>query len=98
VTVDSYIQALKAAFILYKAERFDVKGRQLLKSLEKYYVIDLGFRNLLLGERSRDYGHIIENIVYFELLRRGYQVYIGKVGTLEVDFIAEKKVKKYITR
>lgn len=94
VTVDSYIQALKDAFILYKAERFDVKGRQLLKSLEKYYVIDLGFRNLLLGERSRDYGHIIENVVYFELLRRGYQVYIGKVGTLEVDFIAEKKGEK----
>lgn len=94
VTVDSYIQAFKDAFLLYEAQRYDVKGRQYLKSLEKYYVVDLGLRSLLLGERTRDLGHLLENIVYLELIRRGYQVSIGKVGTLEVDFIAEKGGEK----
>ena len=90
-TVESYIQALKDAFILYEAGRYDIKGRQFLKSLEKYYVVDVGLRSLIMGERTRDLGHILENLVYLELIRRGYQVYIGKVGNLEVDFIAEKK-------
>lgn len=90
VTVDGYIQALKDAFILYEAGRYDVKGKQYLKSLEKYYLVDMGLRSLLLGERTMDVGHILENIVYLELKRRGYQVSIGKVGTLEVDFIAQK--------
>lgn len=94
VTVDSYIQALKDAFILYEADRYDIKGRQYLKSLEKYYVVDIGLRSLLLGERTRDLGHILENIVYLELKRRGYRVNIGKVGDLEVDFIAEKDGQK----
>ncbi len=93
-TVDSYIQSLKDAFILYEADRYDIKGRQLLKSLEKYYVVDVGFRSLILGERTRDLGHILENIVYLELIRRGCQVYIGKIGNLEVDFIAEKNGEK----
>lgn len=94
VTVDNYIQALKDAFLLYGAERYDVKGRQYLKSLEKYYVVDLGLRSLLLGERTRDLGHLLENIIYLELIRRGYRVSIGKVGTLEVDFIAERSGEK----
>lgn len=89
VTVDGYIQALKDAFILYEVGRYDIKGRQYLKSLEKYYLVDIGLRNLILGERSMDVGHIIENIIYLELNRRGYKVSIGKVGTLEVDFIAQ---------
>ena len=93
-TVESYIQALKDALILYEAGRYDIKGRQFLKSLEKYYVVDVGLRSLILGERTRDMGHILENLVYLELIRRGYQVYIGKVGNLEVDFIAEKNGEK----
>ena len=94
VTLDGYIQALKDAYILYKADRYDIKGKQHLKSLEKYYVVDTGFRSLLLGERVRDLGHVLENIVYLELLRRGFRVSIGKVGALEVDFIAEKNGEK----
>lgn len=88
-TVASYVQALKDAFILYQANRYDVKGKQHLKSLEKYYVADIGLRTLLLGEKSSDIGHILENIVYLELLRRGYTVNIGKVENLEIDFIAQ---------
>lgn len=87
-TVDTYINALKDAFILYEAGRYDIKGRQHLRSLEKYYIVDISLRNLLLGKRTMDIGHILENIVYLELKRRGYDVYIGKIGTLEVDFIA----------
>lgn len=89
VTVESYIDALMKAFILYKADRYDVRGKQYLKSLEKYYLVDIGFRHLLLGERNTDVGPILENIVYLELLRRGYTVHIGKVGDKEVDFIAQ---------
>ena len=87
-TVYNYINALKDAFILYEAGRYDIKGRQHLRSLEKYYIVDISLRNLLLGKRAMDVGHILENIVYLELKRRGYDVYIGKVGALEVDFIA----------
>lgn len=93
-TIDNYIQALKDAFILYEATRFDIKGKQYLKSLEKYYVVDIGLRNLVLGERTRDIGHILENIVYLELIRRGYQVNIGKLDLLEVDFVAQKEDKR----
>ena len=89
MTVDGYVQALKDAFILYEANRYDVKGKQYLRSLEKYYLVDIGLRSLLLGERVRDVGRILENIVYLELLRRGYRVSVGKVDTLEVDFVAE---------
>jgi len=88
-TVDSYVQALMDAFILYEAGRYDIKGKQHLRSLEKYYLVDVGLRSLLLGKRTRDIGRVLENIVYLELLRRGYKVSIGKVDALEVDFVAE---------
>lgn len=89
-TVDKYISMLRSAFIFYSVGRYDVKGRQLLKTLGKHYIIDIGFRNMLLGYRNTDRGHIIENIVFLELLRRDYRVYIGKIGECEVDFVAEK--------
>ena len=89
-TVDKYTSMLRSAFIFYSVGRYDVKGKQLLKTLGKHYIIDMGFRNMLLGYRDADRGHIIENIVFLELLRRDYRVYIGKVGETEVDFVAEK--------
>lgn len=89
-TVDKYISMLRSAFVFYSVGRYDVKGKQLLKTLEKNYIIDLGFRNMLLGYRDADCGHIIENIVFLELIRRDYRVSIGKVGETEVDFVAEK--------
>ncbi|MFA6735936.1 MAG: AAA family ATPase [Saccharofermentanales bacterium] len=72
VTFESYLEALTGAFILYKVDRYDVKGKQHLKSLEKYYLVAMSLRNLLLGDKNTDIGHILENIVYLELLRRGY--------------------------
>jgi len=90
VTVENYIQALTEAFILYKVGRYDVKGKQHLKSLEKYYLVDVGLRRLLLGDTAADIGHILENIIYLELIRRGYIVTIGKVDDQEIDFIAER--------
>lgn len=90
VTVENYIEALMESFILYKAGRYDIRGKQHLKSLEKYYLVDVGLRRLLLGDRNTDIGHILENIVYLELLRRGFQVSIGKVGDLEIDFVADR--------
>lgn len=93
-TIENYITALTESFVLYKAGRYDVKGKQHLKSLEKYYVVDTGLRTLLLGNKNSDIGHILENIVYLELVRRGYSVSIGKVGELEIDFIAEKSGSK----
>lgn len=89
-TVDKYIAMLHNAFIFFSVGRYDVKGKQLLKTLGKNYIIDMGFRNMLLGYRDADRGHIIENIVFLELLRRDYRVYIGKVGEMKVDFVAEK--------
>lgn len=94
VTVDNYIEALIEAFILYKVGRYDVKGKQHLKSLEKYYIVDISLRRLLLGYKTSDVGHILENIVYLELLRRGYTVKIGKVDDKEIDFIAESSGDK----
>lgn len=88
VTVENYIEALMESFILYKAGRYDIKGKQYLKSLEKYYLVDVGLRRLLLGDKYSDIGHILENIVYLELIRRGYRVSIGKIGNLEIDFVA----------
>ena len=73
--------------MLYKAERYDIRGKQYLKTGDKYYVSDLGFRYFLLGRKFGDYGHILENVIYLELLRRGYEVYIGKVDEYEIDFI-----------
>ena len=89
-TVSKYISLLENAYIFYSVERYDIKGKQLLKTLGKHYIIDLGFRNLLLGYRDADRGHILENIVFLELLRRDYRVYIGKISETEVDFIAER--------
>lgn len=89
VTVENYIKSLMESFVLYKSSRYDVKGKQHLKSLEKYYLVDIGLRHILLGDKNIDIGHILENIIYLELLRRGYTVSIGKVGELEVDFMAE---------
>lgn len=93
-TVSDYIRMLNDAFIVYPVQRYDVQGKELLKTLGKNYVIDLGFRNMLLGYRGTDRGHIIENVVFLELLRRDYRVYIGKVGNAEVDFVAEKPNEK----
>lgn len=93
-TVNKYIDMLRSAFIFYSVGRYDVKGKQLLKTLGKNYIIDMGFRNMLLGYRDVDRGHIIENIVFLELIRRDYRVYIGKVGETEVDFVAEKPSEK----
>ncbi|WP_425664340.1 ATP-binding protein [Gardnerella piotii] len=93
-TVSDYIRMLNNAFIVYPVQRYDVQGKELLKTLGKNYVIDLGFRNMLLGYRGTDRGHIIENVVFLELLRRDYRVYIGKVGNAEVDFVAEKPNEK----
>lgn len=87
-TVESYLSALMEAFVLYKASRYDIKGKQRLSSGAKYYVSDIGLRYYLLGSKNADQGHILENIVYLELLRRGYEVYVGKVDNSEVDFIA----------
>ena len=87
-TVESYLTAFTEAFILYKATRYDVKGKQYLKTGDKYYVADLGLRYFLLGRKEQGRGHILENVVYLELLRRGYDVYIGKIDEYEVDFVA----------
>ncbi len=96
-TVEKYMAMLHSAFIFYSVGRYDVKGKQLLKTLGKNYIIDMGFRNMLLGYRDSDRGHILENIVFLELIRRDYRVYIGKVGETEVDFVAEKpNDKRYI--
>jgi predicted AAA+ superfamily ATPase len=86
-TVEKYLAALQASFILYQAKRYNIKGKQYLKTLEKYYVVDIGLRTLLLGSRAFDVGHILENVVYLELIRRGNDVYVGKVDNLEVDFV-----------
>lgn len=87
-TVENYLGALTECFILYKAGRYDVKGKQYLTTGNKYYLCDMGLRYYLLGTKRADLGHILENVVYLELLRRGYEVYIGKVGIAEIDFIA----------
>ena len=91
-TVENYIRAFVESYLIYKAERFDVKGKNLLVRDYKYYVVDTGLRSYLLGKKSdSDMGHILENIVYLELLRRGYKVYVGKVDNTEIDFVAENR-------
>lgn len=96
-TIQAYIEALTEAYIFYEIKRFDIKGKEYLRTLGKYYIVDIGLRNYLLGYRDGDSGHILENIIYFELLRRGYDVAIGKIDNQEVDFIATKTdEKKYI--
>lgn len=88
-TVERYMRALTDSYIFYKADRYDIKGRQYLKTLSKYYIVDTGIRNLLLAESASDLGHLLENIVYLELLRRGYRVNVGKLAEKEVDFVAD---------
>lgn len=88
-TVEKYLDALTESYIIYQAKRYNIKGKQYLKTLEKYYVVDIGLRLMLLGSKQIDAGRILENIVYLELLRRGYDVYVGKVDEFEVDFVAQ---------
>lgn len=88
-TIDNYLNMLEKSFIMYKADRTDIRNKTLLKTLGKYYISDIGIRNIILGFRNIDEGHLLENIVYLELLRRGYKVNIGKTGDYEVDFVAE---------
>ena len=93
-TIDNYLKMLENAFIIYRASRYDLKGKMFLKTLEKFYIADIGIRNQLTGLRNTDYGHVLENVVYLELLRRGYKITVGKIGNLEVDFVAEKLDEK----
>ena len=96
-TVERYLEGFTESFFLYKASRYDIKGKQYLKTGEKYYVSDQGLRYFMLGRKLGDRGHILENIVYLELLRRGYEVYVGKVDDYEVDFVAiNSSGKKYV--
>ena len=88
-TVEKYLDALTESYIIYQAKRYNIKGKQYLKTLEKYYVVDIGLRLMLFGSKQIDAGRILENIVYLELLRRGYDVYVGKVDEFEVDFVAQ---------
>ena len=88
-TVERYLDWLADSYIVYQAKRYNIKGKQHLKTLEKYYVVDIGLRFMLLGNKRADAGHILENVVYLELLRRGYDVYVGKVDEFEVDFVAK---------
>lgn len=90
-TIGNILEMLENAFIIYKANRYDVKGKEVLKSLEKYYVTDTGLKNTIVGYNLENYGHSIENVVYLELLRRGYKVYVGKCDNKEIDFVAIKK-------
>lgn len=87
-TVQAYIAALLESYFFYEIKRYDIKGKAYLRTLGKYYIVDMGLRNFLLGERERDRGHVLENVVYLELLRRGYDVAVGKVRDMEIDFIA----------
>ena len=96
-TIQSYVSALLESYVFYEIRRFDIKGKEYLRTLGKYYISDLGLKNYLLGYRGADTGHAIENLVYFELKRRGYDVAVGKTGNREIDFIATKtREKKYI--
>lgn len=93
-TVQAYVNALLESYFFYEIKRFDIKGREFLRTLGKFYIVDVGLRNYLLGLRNRDTGHAIENVVYFELLRRGYDVSVGKIDSSEVDFIATTAEEK----
>jgi len=87
-TVESYLSALVESFVLYRVGRYDVKGKRILSTGAKYYLSDIGLRYYLLGTKRADRGHILENIVFLELVRRGYEVHVGSVGPVEVDFLA----------
>lgn len=88
-TVEKYLEAFCESYIVYPAKRYNIKGKEYLKTLEKYYIVDIGMRYMLLGTQKVDTGHILENVVYLELLRRGYKVFVGKVDQFEVDFVAQ---------
>lgn len=88
--VDNYLSLMVKAYALYQCERFDIRGKERLRTNGKYYVVDLGLRNWLLGQHDSDIGHVLENIVYLELKRRGYRVHVGKMGEREIDFIARQ--------
>ena len=90
-TIEKYVSALEESFIVYCATRYNIKGKEYLKSLEKYYAADVGLRNFMLGKKAMDVGHILENVIYLELLRRGYSVYVGKIDAFEVDFVAQNQ-------
>lgn len=90
-TIEKYVSSLEESFIINKASRYNIKGKEYLKSLEKYYVSDIGLRNFMLGKKAMDVGHILENIIYLELLRRGYSVYVGKIDDMEIDFVAQNQ-------
>lgn len=89
-TIDNYIMLLENAFVFYNANRYDIKGKEYLKTQGKYYMVDTGLRNYFIGFRGEDRGHLIENVVYMELIHRGYNVSIGKINDKEVDFVATK--------
>lgn len=91
-TVEKYLEALMESYIIYQAKRYNIRGKEYLKTLEKYYVVDIGLRLMLLGSKGGDMGRVLENVVYLELLRRGYDVYVGKVDDCEVDFVVNDNV------
>ena len=95
VSIGKYLKYLNQAFVFYKADRYDIRGKKYLESLNKYYLVDTGFRYALLGKRNMDWGRVYENIIYIELIRRGYDVYIGKLYQKEVDFVAMKGNEKF---
>ena len=86
-TVEKYLSAISESCIVYPVKRYDAKGRGLLKTMEKYYLVDVAFRNMMLGRQGVDYGHVLENVVFLELMRRFPNVYVGKVDSMEVDFV-----------
>ena len=88
-TVENYLEGITDSLLMYRVSRYDIKGKEYLQLQDKYYLADIGLRYYLLGTRNVDQGHILENIVYLELIRRGYAVYIGKNGNAEVDFVAQ---------
>jgi predicted AAA+ superfamily ATPase len=93
-TVASYLGMLERIYIIYQVTRFDIRGKEILRTMYKYYVVDTGMRNMLLGYTDHDLGHVLETVVYFELLRRGYQVFVGRGYDKEVDFLAVRQDEK----
>ena len=88
-TVENYLEGIIDSLLMYRVSRYDIKGKEYLQLQDKYYLADMGLRYYLLGTRDVDHGRILENVVYLELIRRGDRVYIGKIGAVEVDFVAQ---------